>query len=72
MAECAGLQDRRISHADHRHGTHFLQGRKAGIAEARQYHGILGALVVRQRVECRVARDRVGGARRDVARPEGA
>jgi len=70
VAHGAGLQDRRISHADHGHGADLFQGREAGIAEAGQHDGVLAALVVGQRVEGGVAGDGLGGARGDVARPE--
>ena len=71
-AQRAGLQDRGVGHADHRHRADLLQRREAGIAEAGEHDGVLAALVVGEGIDRRVAGDGVADARGDVARPEGA
>ena len=72
VAHGAGLQDRGIGHADHRHPGDLLERRQAGIAEAGQHDGVLAATVVGEGIDRGMAGDGVADARGDVARPEGA
>ena len=71
VAHGAGLQDRGIGHADHRHLGDFLEGGQAGIAEAGQHDGVLSAAVVGERIDRGVAGDGVTHAGGDVAGSEG-
>ena len=72
VAHGAGLQDRGIGHADHRHLGDLLERGETRVAEAGEDHGIFAAAIVGEGIDRGVAGDGIAHARGDVARAEGA